>query len=84
LKFGAILQACRERAGLTQEQLALMLHRSRSSISRLEGDKKTLDAETLLKWTELTNAREVAVSFFFGMDGLSILQNLMQVTNIGG
>jgi len=84
LKFGAILQACRERAGLTQEQLALKLHRSRSSISRLEGDKKTLDAETLLKWTELTNAREVAVSFFFGMDGMTILQNLMQVTNIGG
>ncbi|WP_236338539.1 helix-turn-helix domain-containing protein [Paenibacillus plantiphilus] len=83
MKFGAILQACRERAGLSQEQLAEKLNRSRSCISKIEGDKKTLDAETLIKWTDLTNAREVAVSFFCGMDGLSIMQHVMQFT-VGG
>ncbi|AGR47202.1 XRE family transcriptional regulator [Brevibacillus phage Jimmer1] len=78
-KFGAILHACRERAGLSQEQLAEKLNRSRSCISKLEADKKTLDFQTGLAWIEATGAKEVAVAFFCGMDGMSIMQNVLSV-----
>ncbi|GED69417.1 hypothetical protein BRE01_31190 [Brevibacillus reuszeri] len=77
MKFGAIIQACRERAGLSQEQMAEKLNRSRSCISKYENDKKTLDAETLMRWVEATGAKDVAVAFFCGMDGLSIMQNVI-------
>ncbi|USG64034.1 helix-turn-helix domain-containing protein [Brevibacillus ruminantium] len=74
MKVGAIMQACRERAGLTQEQLAVMLNRSQSCISKLEDDKKTWDIPTFLNWIDATGAKEVAVAFFLGMDGLTIMQ----------
>ncbi|NQX68462.1 helix-turn-helix transcriptional regulator [Paenibacillus alba] len=79
MKFGAIMQACRERAGLTQEQIADKLHKSRSCISKLENDMKTPDLPTMMRWADITGAREVVVSFMYGMDGISIMQNLMQV-----
>lgn len=82
MKFGAILQACRERAGLSQEEIAEKLHRSRSCISKFENDKKTLDAQTLIEWAKATQANEVVVAFLYGMDGLGMIQNVMSL--LGG
>ncbi|MGG1880163.1 helix-turn-helix transcriptional regulator [Paenibacillus cisolokensis] len=82
MKFGAIMQACRERAGLTQEQMAEMLHRTQACISKYENDHKVPDMPTMIKWVEATGAKEVLIAFLYGMDGMSILQNLM--TLIGG
>ncbi|GED13773.1 helix-turn-helix domain-containing protein [Aneurinibacillus migulanus] len=82
MKFGAILQACRERAGLSQEEIAEKLHRSRSCISKLENDKKALDAQTLIEWAKATQANEVVVAFLYGMDGLGMIQNIMSL--LGG
>lgn len=83
MKYGAILQACRERIGWNQEKLAEKLHCSQSDISKLERDRKKPDADTLLAWTEVTGAREVLVAFLCGMDGLSIMQSILQIT-VGG
>jgi len=82
MKFGAILQACRERAGFSQETMAELLHRSQSCISRYERDHKLPDIHTLMRWTDITNAKEVMVAYMYGMDGLGIMQNILQV--IGG
>lgn len=82
MKFGAIMQACRERAGLTQLQIAAKLNISRSCVSKIENDQKALDAQTLLMWTEATGAKEVLVAFLMGMDGFTIMQNL--ATILGG
>jgi DNA-binding XRE family transcriptional regulator len=60
LTFGAVLKACRKRAGLTQEEIAEKLHRSWSCISKFETDKKTLDVATLIKWADVTSAKDVA------------------------
>lgn len=79
LKLGPIMQACRERAGLSQEQMAEKLYRSRSCISKIENENKTLDVKTMLMWIEATGAKDVAVAFFCGMDGLSIMQNVLQL-----
>ncbi len=82
MKFGAIMQACRERAGLTQEQMAEKLHRTQACISKFENDHKVPDMPTMMRWVEVTGAKEVFVAFFCGMDGLSIMQNIM--TLVGG
>lgn len=79
LKFGAVFQAIRERAGLSQEELAALLHRTQPCISKYERDKKVPDFNTVLQWADLTNAREVVVAFIYGMDGVSILQNLARL-----
>lgn len=79
MKFGAIMQACRERAGLTQEEMATRLDRTQACISKYENDHKVPDMGTMLQWAEVTGAREVVVAFLYGMDGLSILQVVMQL-----
>lgn len=77
MKFGAIMQACRERAKLTQEQMAERLNRPRSCISKFENDHKVPDMPTMISWAEVTNSKDVLVAFFCGMDGLTIMQNLL-------
>ncbi|EWG12717.1 helix-turn-helix domain-containing protein [Cytobacillus firmus] len=82
MTFGAVLKACRERAGLTQEEIAEKLHRSRSCISKFESDKKTLDVTTLIRWTDVTAAKDVACAIVTGVDPVMILQQFMPL--IGG
>nr|WP_150959318.1 helix-turn-helix transcriptional regulator [Aneurinibacillus sp. XH2] len=79
---GALLRAVRERARLSQEDIAEKLNRSRSSISKLESEQQALDVQTLVHWTEVAGAKEVAIALLYGMDGLQILQNLTAI--LGG
>lgn len=82
MKYGAILKACRERAGMSQEEIAELIHRSRSCISKFENDQKTLDVHTLIQWVNVTSAKDVMVAFLCGMDGITIMQSIISV--IGG
>ncbi|AJS59889.1 helix-turn-helix domain-containing protein [Paenibacillus sp. IHBB 10380] len=82
MKFGAIMQACRERAGLTQEQIADKLNRTQACVSKFENDHKIPDMSTMMQWMDATGGKEVLVAFLYGMDGLSIMQNIMPL--IGG
>ncbi|MGN7403503.1 helix-turn-helix domain-containing protein [Cytobacillus praedii] len=84
MTFGAILKNCRERAGLTQEQLAEMLHRSRSCISKIEADKKTLDAATLIRWGDATSAKEVVCAIVYGIDPNLIMQHMQTFLSLFG
>lgn len=84
MSFGAILKSCRERAGLTQEQLAELLHRSRSCISKIESDKKTLDAATLIRWGDVTSAKEVVCAIVYGIDPNVIIQNMQTFLSLVG
>ncbi|MED3549992.1 helix-turn-helix transcriptional regulator [Cytobacillus praedii] len=82
MKFGSILQACRERAGLSQEELAEKLNRTQSCISKFEKDKRIPDMTTFMQWIQTTQTQEVAVAFLYGMDGINLLQQMMPL--IGG
>lgn len=82
MKLGAILQACRERAGLTQEEMADRLNRSQSCVSKFEKDRKMPDLPTLIHWLNITNTKEVLVAYLCGMDGLAIMQHILNL--IGG
>jgi len=83
MKVGALLRACRERAGLSQEELAHRLNRSQSCISRMEKDRMLPDIATFVQWLNVTNAQEVAVAFLYGMDGITILQKFLGLI-VGG
>ena len=82
MKVGALLKACRERAGLSQEELAHRLNRSQSCVSRMEKDRMMPDLATFVQWMNVTQAHEVAIAFLYGMDGISILQNILQLIGV--
>ncbi|ANY70438.1 transcriptional regulator [Paenibacillus sp. BIHB 4019] len=80
LGFGAVLHACRERAGLSQEKLAELLNRSRSCISKFEKGHKLADMQTFLTWLDKTNAKDVGYALVGGTDPVTILQTILQVS----
>lgn len=88
VRFGAVLRQTRKQAGISQEQIAEMLHMSRSSVSKLENDKADLKAETLLKWSKAVasvkcgQAYEAAAVAVCSIDIPSVVQGLMQL--LGG
>lgn len=57
--FGARLKAAREAAGLTQENVAQMLHIHRTTYTKYECDKTEPPMEILI---ELVNILEVSVN----------------------
>lgn len=79
-KYGGILRACRERSGLTQEQLAMKLNMSQSDVSKFENSFKEPTLSTVQSWVHNTQAQEVLIAFLCGMDGLNIMQNILEGT----
>ncbi len=51
-KIGVILKAAREKAGLTQEEVAQQLHTKKSAISRIENHAEDIRLSTLEKFAE--------------------------------
>jgi transcriptional regulator with XRE-family HTH domain len=83
MNFGVIVKALRVRKGWSQEEFALKIHLSRSAVGKIENDQQTLDVPTLIRMVQVTNEPAVAVSILLGMDGISILQNIMQIVGVG-
>lgn len=77
MELGLVLKKCRVRAKMTQEQLAEKLHLARSSVSKVENGKQSLEAKLMINWIQATGATEVAVALFFGMDALTIVQQVL-------
>ncbi len=82
MKYGGILRACRERKGLSQEELAFELNVNQSDISKYENGSKEPTLSLVQAWLMNTQATEVLVAFLCGVDGLGIMQNIMQL--LGG
>lgn len=82
MKYGAILRACRERSGLSQEELAFRLSMNQSDVSKFENGAKEPTISTVQSWLANTQATEVLVAFLCGVDGLGLMQSIMQF--IGG
>lgn len=82
MKMGTILKAVRERAGMSQEDLAFQMNRTQACISKMENDRKIPDAKTFLEWFHQTNSQEVAVAFFCGVDSLAIMQQIMTMLSM--
>lgn len=82
MRYGAVLKACRERMGLSQEELAFRLNMNQSDISKFENNTREPTLSILQSWINNTQAPEVLVAFLCGVDGLGIMQSIMQI--IGG
>lgn len=80
MSIGAFLRKCRKKAKLSQEDLAELLNRNQSDISKAENDSKGIDIITFRDWTRLTNHVEAGIAFLYGIDTASIIQQVMQVT----
>lgn len=77
-----LLKVCRQRAGISQDKLAAMMHRSQSDVSRFERGKQTIDIATFRDWTKITNHVEAGIAFLYGVDPAAILQTVLQVTGV--
>lgn len=75
MKIGAFLQACRERAGLSQEEIADRLNMTQSTISRIEKNRVAATIDTVMDWVDTTESRELAVAYIFGMDSVRIMEH---------
>lgn len=80
MDLGQVLRVCRKKAGLSQEKLAELLHMSRSCISKIETGAKEATAKVMIDWVKVTQTQEVLIAYLFGMDGISIIQNILQMT----
>ena len=76
-KAGSILKSFRKKAGLTQEEMAEMLNRSRSCISKIENDSKEVNLSTLFQWLKATNCEAQAAMIMFGADVCAQAAHLM-------
>ncbi|WP_158738658.1 helix-turn-helix domain-containing protein [Alteribacillus sp. YIM 98480] len=77
MDFGAILRACRSRAGLTQEELAHRLHINQSDVSKYEKDLKEPSMNLCQAWVQNTQSPEVMVAFIYGVEGLNMINQIM-------
>ena len=68
MDYGQILKGFREAAGYTQQELADILNRSRSCLSKFESHRKLMDIETFTNWAQVTNSEIQAAAVLFGTD----------------
>lgn len=79
MDYGKILKGFRETAGFTQQELADLLNRSRSCISKFESNRKLTDIATFREWAQITNSEIQAAAILFGTD---IFANVTQVLSL--
>lgn len=82
MEFGGVFRALRQRKGWSQEEMADKLFVSQSDVSRFENDKMLPDLHTFMRIAQVTQAPEIVVAFLYGMDGITIIQNLSMI--LGG
>ncbi|MGE7022030.1 helix-turn-helix domain-containing protein [Solibacillus cecembensis] len=66
--YGEHLKQFRQQAGLTQQQLADQLFKSRSAISKIENNEQEIGIGTFKDWAILTNSEIQAAMILFGAD----------------
>lgn len=78
MDFGSPMKQARQRAGYTQEYMAIKMHRSRSSIVKMERNQQAIEVNDFVRWMKLTNAQDLMIAATLGMD-LTTLQPFMEV-----
>jgi len=79
MRVGAILKACRTRAGLSQEELAHRLYINQSDISKYENDTKEPSISMFKEWATQTQTQEVVIAFILGIDGIGMMQQVFEL-----
>jgi len=76
--FGPIMAACRKRAELSQEKLALMLNYSTSKIAKIETNNQPVKMDFLMEWSKCTNSPDFALGMMYGKIGLIAMMNKLK------
>lgn len=85
------LRATRERANLTQEEIAPLIQMSRPAVSKLERGERALKFEDCVKWMQVVQSRiqaagttpiEAGIAMVNGVDIVTLTQ--MLTTLVGG
>ena len=77
--LGLLLRKCREKAGMTQEQIARKLHWSQSCVSNAEKGKRLPDIFKIMDWARVTQAQEALALFVAGADVSYIIQTVLDM-----
>lgn len=77
--YGQNLRGCREQAGLTQQQLADKIFKSRTAISKIENNEQEITLGTFREWLEVTNCELQALTILFGKE---FINQMTRSTNI--
>ena len=80
MEFGSLLRKMRKEAGLSQEELSLKMHISRSNVSRLETGHLELKASDLINWANITQSQEVIAAMILGLD-VGVLQQALELAS---
>lgn len=84
MNLGAILRAARERVGLSQEDLALLLDRSHSCISKFERNIKEITWSEAIKWGNVTNSQDlILAATASSIDPIQITQIIEHLNKLG-
>lgn len=62
------LKEVRERAEITQQEMAQKLNMTQSHVSKYETGRKIIDVETFVSWVRITNSEAQAAVIMFGAD----------------
>jgi len=82
MDLGVILRKARLHAGFSQEEIAEKLYLPRSTISKYENNRSPIKGEDLIRWFNITQAHELLVALFIGVDVPTVIQNVSQL--LGG
>ena len=66
--YGQNLRGCREQAGLTQQQLADKIFKSRTAISKIENNEQEITIGAFRDWLQVTNCELQALTILFGKE----------------
>lgn len=86
MRYGAVLRACRERVGFSQEELADRLYIQQADVSRYENDRKEPSISLFRNWAKETQGEDVLVAFMCGMEGMTIMTDILSTvgTTVSG
>jgi len=76
--YGPIMAACRKRAELSQEKLALMLNYSTSKIAKIETNNQPVKMDFLMEWSKSTNSPDFALGMMYGKIGIIAMMNKLK------
>lgn len=80
--YGTLLRIFRQRAKLTQEQLAEKLHISRTTVTKYERDRQPIDLHTFIEWVRVTESQKAAAMLVSGVDIPTIIYQILQATGV--
>lgn len=63
--YGSVLKKARQKAGLTQQQLAWRMNCTQGAISKYENDRLSIDIATFVKWLQLTHCEHIGAEALF-------------------